>query len=502
MSNLVGSDFGFGSAPDRPRRNPESPLKMLLIADLSGDQTLPAIDQRKPVRVDIDNFDDVMGKINPAVKVPFTEDSQEMIEIGFEELEGFEPDYLYQHLDVFKRLRELRSRLGNVSTFESAASELRQLSQTIADSDQPSPAADAKTSSAATDENDSDTLERLLGSSMGAAQGAGPASTSIDQLIQQIVAPHVQPAADPRQDQYIQWADEAISEQLRRLLHWPSFQTLEANWRGLHWMVRELTGEESIQLFVLDATKAELGDLLGAAGSDLQSCPLYQRLVVAPQQHPYGLVLHADAFAASEREVDQLGRLTAVAKACGACAIAGADSRLLGVDDWTDLSAGTLAAVESAAWSDLRSSAMADALGLLGPRPLMRLPYGKYGEETDSIHFEEIEDPVTQHNQLLWGSAAIAAGILLGQSFVDSGPGMTPGDRLQLDDLPSLSYTDEDGESLLKPCAEVYLPEALATEILSHGVMPLVSFVNRNAVRVLRFQSLAQPVAGLSGPWS
>lgn len=87
MSNLVGSDFGFGSAPDRPRRDPESPLKMLLIADLSGDQTLPAIDQRKPVRVDIDNFDDVMGKINPAVKVPFTDGSQEMIEIGFAELE-------------------------------------------------------------------------------------------------------------------------------------------------------------------------------------------------------------------------------------------------------------------------------------------------------------------------------------------------------------------------------------------------------------------------------
>ncbi|QDT61111.1 hypothetical protein SV7mr_36420 [Stieleria bergensis] len=502
MSNLVGSDFGFGSAPDRPRRDPESPLKILLIADLSGDKTGSPIDQRKPVRVDIDNFDDVMGKMNPLVKVPFTEDSTQMIEIPFEELESFEPDFLYQHLDVFKRLRDLRSRLGDVSTFESAATELRQLSQTMADSEQDSPASEATADSASTDENDTETLQRLLGATTGATQATGAASASIDQLIHQIVAPHVQPAADPRQDQYIQWADEAISQQLCRLLHWPAFQTLESNWRGLHWIVRELTGEESIQLFVLDAKKAELGQLVGPAGSDLQSSPLYQRLVVAPQQSPYAVVLHADAFAASDQQIDQLSRLTAVAKACGACAIAGASPQLLGVDAWPELNAGTLTAEASSAWSDLRGSAIADSLGLVGPRPLMRLPYGKYGEETDAIRFEEIDDPVAQHDQLLWGSPAIAAGILLGQSFVQSGLAMDPGDRLQLDDLPSLSYTDEDQESQLKPCAEVYLPEALATEILSHGIMPLVSFVNRNAVRVLRFQSIAQPVSALTGPWS
>ena len=55
------------------------------------------------------------------------------------------------------------------------------------------------------------------------------------------------------------------------------------------------------------------------------------------------------------------------------------------------------------------------------------------------------------------------------------------------------------GESQLKPCAEVNLTQAAGESILNRGVMPLMSFKHRNAVRLLRFQSIADPPAPLSG---
>ena len=41
-----------------------------------------------------------------------------------------------------------------------------------------------------------------------------------------------------------------------------------------------------------------------------------------------------------------------------------------------------------------------------------------------------------------------------------------------------------------------------AEAILSAGLMPLLSRQARNAVRLMRFQSIASPAQALSGPWS
>ncbi len=77
---------------------------------------------------------------------------------------------------------------------------------------------------------------------------------------------------------------------------------------------------------------------------------------------------------------------------------------------------------------------------------------------------------------------------------------MQPGDVLQIGDLPAHTY-QVDGETQLQPCAEVCLTERAAESILSRGLMPLMSYKNRNAVRLIRWQSLADPAAALAGPW-
>jgi len=88
----------------------------------------------------------------------------------------------------------------------------------------------------------------------------------------------------------------------------------------------------------------------------------------------------------------------------------------------------------------------------------------------------------------------------LGQAFSESGWSFRPGQIHELDGLPAHIYV-EDGEPVLKPCAEVVLTERAAEEILDRGPMPLVSVRGRDAARVLRFQSVALPAARLSGRW-
>jgi hypothetical protein len=46
------------------------------------------------------------------------------------------------------------------------------------------------------------------------------------------------------------------------------------------------------------------------------------------------------------------------------------------------------------------------------------------------------------------------------------------------------------------------LTEDAAARLLEEGLIPLLSFKDRDRVRVMRFQSIADPLRGLAGPWT
>ena len=77
---------------------------------------------------------------------------------------------------------------------------------------------------------------------------------------------------------------------------------------------------------------------------------------------------------------------------------------------------------------------------------------------------------------------------------------MEPGGGQDLGDLPALTV-ETDGERTLFPCGEAWLGERAGQRLLAQGLMPVLSYRDRNAVRLLRFQSLADPLAALAGPW-
>jgi len=104
------------------------------------------------------------------------------------------------------------------------------------------------------------------------------------------------------------------------------------------------------------------------------------------------------------------------------------------------------------------------------------------------------------HESYVWGNPALACLALLGQAFSQDGWSLHPGAVQDLPGLPLHVYA-EDGDSRIKPCAEVILSPRAAERLLDAGVMPLLSIPGHDAVRLARFQSLAAPPAPLAGRW-
>jgi type VI secretion system protein ImpC len=337
------------------------------------------------------------------------------------------------------------------------------------------------------------------------AAPAAPGPPGWQAFLQKVVAPHRLARIDEaKQAECIAIVDELMSAQMRAILHHPRFQATEALWRGLRFLVRRLDPDATLQLHALDVGKAELaGDL--RATDALEATDTYrllvERTIGTPGGQPWDILLGHYTFEPSREDVELLGRLAKVARQAGAPFLTAASPRFVGVpslaetpdpDRWQPLA-------EPEAREALRRLPEASWLGLALPRFLLRLPYGPDTDPAEHFNFEE-QSGTPEHEGYLWGSPAVACVCLMGQAFRRYGWQM--GRRLggELDGLPLHVYR-QDGESAVKPCAEAWLTERAAEVLFDLGLTPVLSVQGRDAVRVVRFQSVAEPPGALSGRW-
>ena len=99
----------------------EIPFVVGVLADLSGqpEYPLPAIAQRKFVEVDRDNFNQVLGKIEPrlAFKVDnriANDDTRLGVELRFRTLGDFAPPAVAKQIPPLRKLLEARNALSNL----------------------------------------------------------------------------------------------------------------------------------------------------------------------------------------------------------------------------------------------------------------------------------------------------------------------------------------------------------------------------------------------------
>jgi type VI secretion system protein ImpC len=507
-SVLVGTTVAASSDPVDEQS--DAPFRILVCASLSGQQRIAD----KPVLVDRDNLDDMLVRFRPSLSLAGMHPDGSAVEIQFETLDDFHPDRLYDRLDMFETLRAMRERLQNPATFAAAAEELRRLGAGGQEPEAGGRRPEARTEEAAAPSmrgvgepapiSGGELLDQLLDhSEVTQTHGAAARQTSeFQRILAKIAEPHRIAADDPRKQELIGLVDALSADRMRAILHHPEFQTLESAWRGVHFLTRRVETDANLKIYLLDCSKAALaGDLEAVA--NLRESALYKLLVEQPAgAPPWTLTIGDFEFSAARGDVETLGRIAQIAAKAGAPFLAGASSSILGCpsiaaapdpDDWPEPNEDS-----AAMWQQLRHLPQATSLGLAAPRFLLRLPYGSEASPLERFEYEEIS--AARHEDYLWGNPALACAWLLAQTFSETGWNMEGRLYRDLAELPVHLY-DDDGQPRMKPCAEAVLLDRAVERILDFGIMPLQSFADRGAIRLVRLQSLADPSAALAGRW-
>lgn len=118
------------------------PFVMGVLADLSGkpEESLPPVDQRKALEIDVDNFDERLKAAKPRVafRVPntLTGEGNLNVDITFDSMDDFSPAAIARKVEGLSQLLEARTQLSNLITYmdgKSGAEEL--ISKAISDPD-------------------------------------------------------------------------------------------------------------------------------------------------------------------------------------------------------------------------------------------------------------------------------------------------------------------------------------------------------------------------------
>jgi type VI secretion system protein ImpC len=457
----ISTEFNLGRPSGGRRIDPESPLRILFLADWLGDaQSLVPPAERRPVPIDIDNFDQVMARLAPRLNLEGAEP------LKFAGVEDFHPDRLCQRLPALKSLIQLYKDLDDPTRIQALIETLEQPTD--------APSADSPSRDNATD------LERLLGGRPSEQAQVQDEQSRIRKMLGELVTPHLVDtrSAEPHRQAVI----ARLAEELNAVLHAPGFQSLEANWRGLWWLVSQLVSEE-VQLAVLPVMEDEIRADLQAAGTNLESAALPRHIGGSPTQAPWSLVVGLFEFGPQAEDIMALTAMAVIAEAAAVPLIAAASPGLVGCSVSGDLVDPALWAAgpddeAMVLWQTLRESSAGQWLSLVLPGVIARLPYGPDTDPIDSVEFTESAPRAASLPRFCGALAAAAA---LGIQFENNAGDMDPATPVALEDLPGFSFS-EHGEAHFQSAVEVALPDRALDALIQRGFTPLSGAVNRTDV--------------------
>ncbi len=449
MKTRLEFEIGFGKSDIDPAASSE-PSRMLVIGDFSGagarsDAPADGIWRNARIRrIDIDNFDSILTAIAPSAGVSLNGQQETL---RFTSLDDFDADAI-----------------------------LRRSALLTAIETKPAPSAAPPASQTDNNEDRSGMLKRLLGKAPDTARSPGEA------LIDQLVSPYLEQTAPAGPT--VAKNTDALAIALRALLHAPAFQSLEADWRALHWLISQIESDEDARCFLLDAP---IQAFASADEDNIRS--LRDKLMDAGALGDDGsglsVILGSYYFDGSDGDFQILDRAATIARALNSHFLSAADASLLGHANYVEAAARDWKPDEAAAerWQAFRRSPAAESISLALPRVLLRQPYGKDSEALDSFDFEEM-DATPAHADYLWGNPVYALAIGL----------LSKGDAQTIDNMPMHVYTDN-GEKHIKPCAELWISEASVHKLMQLGFTPVASIRNQNAIRVFSPRTVGQGIA-------
>lgn len=446
------------------------PLRVALLGDFGGGALSGRLDdadalaRRKPLKVEFDTLEDAIARLGLTLTLPIGAEGA-AVEVPITDTESFHPDQLYQNVEVFSALSDLRRRLNTPSTFAKAAAEVQSwgdeaLRKASAVSRQTRSQSGALSAGSSLDD-----FARLT----GRASRAQEADTAVDGLLRRIIGPFITPADSPDKAKLLAAVDAALSDAMTAVLHHPDFQNMESLWRGVDFLLRRLETSHLLQVHLIDVSAEELAADL-SSHEDLCESGLYKLLVDTPSQEEdggYSYLVGCYHFEATPPQLELLGRAALLGAAAGAPFLSAIDTTAFSnrKEPPHRLVRDTVKA--------LRESPQASFLGLFGPRFLLRHPYGKKSEPISSFAFEEFSRQ-TGLRSMLWGHPALLALCVL----------CVRGAQLTINELPFHHYLDDDGDSTALPCTERLVSTTVATLLRDVGINGLMAFKGQPLVRL------------------
>lgn len=470
---VFGTDEDQRSAQEHPTDDAGMPLHILLMADLggTGSRRETPLNERKILEINRDNFDQRFSSLNVALKLPHEHEP-----LCFAELDHLHPDYLYSHSGLFHQLHVLKQQLADPATFNTALQQI---------TGEDTPVAPAL-------------FDQLLaGAQSGDSHNLLDQARDPDALIRSIVAPFIEPAEDPRAAPLIASVEQASQQALRKLMHQGGFKRLEANWRALDFLCRNIQSGAQLKLFVLDISEAELREQFNSS-NDITETEIYRRTVSEPSQPggvPYSVLLSDITLQDRVEDIRVAAGLSALAVYSDGIALISGSERIAGCEslsttpdprDWTHQPDTDFLQL----WSVLRAEPQAESLLIAAPRFLLRLPYGAKTAPLECLAFEEL-DHQAPHENYLWSPGAYLAALLIANTFEQNYWDFNDRVLNQVNDLPLHIRPDEDGDPIAQAVAEIYMTDTTASALINAGLCPLRSVKNEAAVRIPQLISAA-----------
>jgi type VI secretion system protein ImpC len=298
-------------------------------------------------------------------------------------------------------------------------------------------------------------------------------------------------------DAIIAQIDAQVAAVVDDVLHHPTFQSLEASWRGLAYVVDRVAFDQNVQVAFLDFPEHALRQDLSDA-ADVTRTMLF-RLVYTSEYgqfggEPYGALFLDLAVTASAADVAFLRKLAAIAAMAHAPACVAAHPSLLQLSSFSELSrttdlAATFEGPSRIAWNAFRETEDSRYVGVFLPRVLLRLPHRDASRARQLFPYEET---VTRTSDMLWGSAVFGFAVRLAGSFATHRSYLGTLDGVG-DEPPVVDVHDALRGEWPKPAVDVILSSRLEQKLSEVGLVPLGYDPLRGRIRFARAPSLQRP---------
>jgi type VI secretion system protein ImpC len=323
----------------------------------------------------------------------------------------------------------------------------------------------------------------------------------IGEFVDQVLAGTVSVSKDlvASLDARIAELDHVISAQLNEVMHAPSFQQLEASWRGLKYLVRESESGPMLKIKVLNTSKKDLiKDFKSAPDFDQSALfkKVYEEEYGTFGGDPYAALVGDFEFGRHPEDFYLLDQISHVAAAAHAPFVSAASPTLFGLDNFTDIGkprdiSKIFETVDYAKWKSFRESEDSRYVGLVLPRVLGRLPYGRDTAPTEEFNFEE-DCKGAHHEKYLWTNAAYAFATRLTDAFSSYGwlaaiRGVEGGGLV--DNLPTHTFQTDEGEIALKCPTEIAITDRNEKLLSDLGFISLVHCKNTDYAAFFSGQS-------------